>query len=98
MTPDAFRKTLAAGTPPATLTDLQRALWFGARGDWDEAHKLAQDNDGADAAWVHAWLHRIEGDLDNARYWYGQAGRDERHGTTDEELGELLSEFLTETG
>lgn len=94
MTPDAFRKTLTADDPPATLTDLQRALWYGARGDWGRAHEIVQVQDGADAAWVHAWLHRIEGDLDNARYWYGQARRPERTGTTDNELGELLAEFL----
>jgi len=98
MTPDAFRKTLAADEPPATLTDLQRALWYGGHGDWTKAHEIAQNEDSADAAWVHAWLHRIEGDFDNARYWYGQAGRPERTGTTDDELDELLAELLTKTG
>ena len=98
MTPDAFRRTLTEDDPPTMLTDLQRALWYGARGDWTKSHETVQNEDGADAAWVHAWLHRIEGDLDNARYWYGQAHRPERTGTTDEELNELLAEFLTKAG
>jgi hypothetical protein len=51
------------------------ALWWMARGDWDKAHEAAQSADGPDAAWVHAHLHRIEGDLDNAAYWYRRAGR-----------------------
>lgn len=98
MTPASFRKTLAGAEPPATFSSIPRALWFGARGDWNQAHETIQKEDGADAAWVHAWLHRIEGDLDNARYWYGQAGRPERTGTTDDELGELLAEFVTKAG
>ena len=53
----------------------QAALWWAARGDWDLAHAVAQADDGADAAWVHAYLHRVEGDLDNAAYWYRRAGR-----------------------
>ena len=53
----------------------QAALWWAARDDWDQAHAAAQADGGADAAWVHAYLHRVEGDLENARYWYGRAGR-----------------------
>ena len=98
MTPSKFRRSLAADDPPETLSDVQRALWYGARGDWNRAHELAQGEQSADAAWIHAWLHRVEGDLDNARYWYGQARRPERTGTTDDELNELLAEFLTKAG
>jgi hypothetical protein len=98
VTQASFRKTLSAAEPPAALSGIPRALWYGARGDWNQAHEVVQQEDGADAAWVHAWLHRIEGDLDNARYWYGQAGRPEHRGTTDDELGELLAAFLTKFG
>jgi hypothetical protein len=52
-----------------------RAVWHGLRGDWHAAHELAQAQDDADGAWVHAWLHRIEGDLGNADYWYRHAHR-----------------------
>ena len=57
-----------------------------------------QGEQGADAAWIHAWLHRIEGDLDNARHWYARAGRPERSGQTDDELGELLVNLLADDG
>jgi hypothetical protein len=52
-----------------------RALWLDARGDWDGAHRVVQDDESLEAAWVHAYLHRKEGDAGNAGYWYRRAGR-----------------------
>jgi len=66
---------LPIAKPPAGLPPLLRALWLDARGDWDGAHGVAQDVEDRDGAWVHAYLHRKEGDPSNAAYWYGQAGR-----------------------
>ena len=60
-----------------------------AAGDWDGAHKLVQDDPSREAAWVHAHLHRVEGDLANARYWYARAHRPEATGSLDEELAEI---------
>ena len=73
---------------------LLRALWLGLRGEWASAHKIAQDDDDADAAWVHAWLHRIEGDTQNAAYWYRRAGRTAAEGGTDAE-GEAIAQALS---
>jgi hypothetical protein len=73
---DAFVLGLGAEAPPASAPPLLRAVWHGLRGrtgDWDTAHELAQRHDDADSARVHAWLHRIEGDLANADYWYRRA-------------------------
>ena len=61
--------------PPASLSLSVQALWHDARGDWDRAHGCAQDDPGRDGSWVHAYLHRKEGDLGNAGYWYTRAGR-----------------------
>lgn len=72
----AFLRRLAAGAPPAQAAPLLVAVWHGLRGDWDRAHAIAQDDTSAQGAWVHAWLHRIEGDTQNARYWYTRARRD----------------------
>jgi len=72
---EAFVLSLEQGNPPAFATPMLRALWHGLRGEWHAAHELAQAQDDADGAWVHAWLHRIEGDLDNADYWYRHAHR-----------------------
>ena len=51
------------------------ALWWAGRGEWGRAHECAQSDQGKEAAWVHAYLHRVEGDQENARYWYGRAGK-----------------------
>lgn len=61
--------------PPADWPGALRALWHDARGDWDAAHTCAQDDAGPAGAWVHAYLHRKEGDAANAGYWYRRAGR-----------------------
>jgi len=73
---DEFSASLTQDKPDPELPSLLQALWYEARGDWDRAHQLTQTLDSADAAWVHAYLHRKEGDLSNARYWYRRAGRD----------------------
>jgi hypothetical protein len=72
MTLDEFRAATKAAAPPA-VSPLLRALWHDARGEWEAAHQLAQDVDDAHGAWVHAYLHRKEGDAGNASYWYGRA-------------------------
>jgi hypothetical protein len=70
---------------------LLRAVWHGLRGEWDAAHAIAQDDMTDAGSWVHAWLHRIEGDLGNAAYWYRRAGRPAAAGPTDEEGREIAS-------
>jgi hypothetical protein len=75
MTFETFQSTLADPAPPAGLDSLVEAMWREAKGEWDAAHRLAQAQDDADGAWVHAYLHRVEGDLSNAGYWYRRAGR-----------------------
>jgi hypothetical protein len=72
---EAFRDSLRSGAPPAGLSQALQALWYEAKGDWPAAHRLAQAEDDAAGAWVHAYLHRVEGDLANAGYWYRRAGR-----------------------
>ena len=78
--------------PPAAA--LLRALWLGLRGEWEAAHEIVQAHDDTDAAWVHAWLHRIEGDTPNAAYWYRRAGRTAAEGGTDAE-GEAIARALS---
>lgn len=82
--------------PPRDLRPALRALWHDARGDWDRAHDCAQEDSGRDGSWVHAYLHRKEGDLGNAGYWYARAGRAApAHGTSLEaEWTELARELV----
>ncbi|HXW20220.1 MAG TPA: hypothetical protein VEK35_06950 [Roseiarcus sp.] len=71
----AFRASLKAESPPVGLSLALQALWHDGRGDFDRAHELAQKDEGGDGDWVHAYLHRKEGDLSNAAYWYRRAKR-----------------------
>jgi hypothetical protein len=91
-----FRQSLAGGAPSGLAPPLA-ALWFAARGDWDKAHKLVQDEESAEAARVHAYLHRVEGDLPNARYWYRTAGQPEFDGTLEAEWEAIVTALLGET-
>ena len=70
------------------------ALWWDAKGDWERAHEIAQDVSGADGAWVHAYLHRKEGDLGNAAYWYRRAGREVVNGDSRVEWEGIVGELL----
>lgn len=91
-----FRSSLANDTPPIGLTVQLEALWYDGSGDWDKAHDLINDLDDKQSAHVHAYLHRKEGDLWNADYWYRRAGR-QRPETTLEEEWEALATALLRT-
>jgi hypothetical protein len=71
----AYIESLDGASPAPNLTVPLAGLWWAAKGDWDQAHKIVQDDGSREAAWVHAYLHRVEGDLGNAGYWYRQAGQ-----------------------
>jgi hypothetical protein len=75
MTPQEFERSLTNSAPPAHCAPALQALWWAAKDGWDAAHAIVMKYDDADCAWVHAHLHRVEGDLPNARYWYRQAGK-----------------------
>jgi hypothetical protein len=75
MTPAAFKRSLTKTRPPADLRPALAALWWAGKDQWTKAHEIAMADHGREGAWVHAYLHRVEGDLDNARYWYREAGR-----------------------
>jgi hypothetical protein len=75
MTLADFKRSLGKPRPPSDLAPALAALWWARKDGWTRAHELVMDEAGRDCAWVHAYLHRVEGDLDNARYWYGKARR-----------------------
>jgi len=89
MTIDEFR-----AAPSTSLAGPLLALWWDARGDWDRAHEVAQDVGDADGAWVHAYLHRKEGDLSNAAYWYSRARRPAAKDDLAAEWERIVSELL----
>lgn len=75
MTLNDFKASLQAQAPPTGWSLALQGLWHDAKGEWNAAHECAQNQADADGAWVHAYLHRKEGDLGNAGYWYRQAGK-----------------------
>ena len=93
MTIDEFRTTLTKSSPPAG-SPLLRALWHAARGEWNEAHAIAQDVDDKDGAWLHAYLHRQEGDLGNAAYWYQRASQPVAADSLDAEWARIVTALL----
>ena len=93
MTIDELKATLGADTPP-NVAPLLRALWHDARGNWEEAHRIAQDIDDRDGALVHAYLHRKEGDLGNAAYWYRRADQPVAFDSLDAEWERIVTALL----
>ena len=93
MTLEEFRATLSAPTPPSVSQALL-ALWHEARGDWDQAHELANGVDDKTGAWVHAYLHRKEGDLGNAAYWYRRAEQPVASDSLESEWTRIVSALM----
>lgn len=91
---ESFKTSLGASAPPEQASALLRALWLDARGDWNGAHAIAQDVDDDDGARVHAYLHRKEGDLSNAGYWYRRARQKPFEGSLDNEWEALARHLL----
>jgi hypothetical protein len=92
MTLEEFRASVAQPEPPAGINTRLQVLWYDAKGDWARAHALAQEQGDATGAWLHAYLHRVEGDHDNAAYWYRRAGRP----VADSELGDEWDQLAVE--
>ena len=90
----AFRESLGQPAAPAGLSLALQALWHDARGDWTRAHEIAQNIETPVGAWIHAYLHRKEGDLGNAAYWYRRASKPVATGTLEDEWEEMVRELL----
>ena len=90
----AFKASLEQGVPPDELDGALQALWHLAKGYWEGAHQLAQSQDDTRGAWVHAHVHRVEGDLGNAGYWYRRAGRAPSDQTLPTEWDEIAQARL----
>jgi hypothetical protein len=91
-----FRNSLALATPPTGISAELQALWYEAKAEWGKAHALVQDLESDAAAWVHAYLHRREGDLSNAGYWYRRAHKTTPNASLESEWDSLVSALLQE--
>jgi hypothetical protein len=89
-----FKTSLSDAAPAPGLGAPLAGLWWAAKGQWDAAHKIVQDESSVDAAWVHAYLHRVEGDLGNAGYWYRQADQPVAKDSLESEWERIASALL----
>ena len=94
MTIEQFRATLGQPAAPEMLSPALRAMWEDAKGRWTAAHAIAQDIDDQMGSWIHAYLHRKEGNLGNAGYWYRRAVKPVAHDTLDDEWTRIVSALL----
>ena len=94
MTFDQYKKCVGGHKPDNLLSQLLQALWWDAKGQWDQAHNITQEIHSNEAAAVHAYLHRKEGDIGNASYWYRSAGRPGFKGTLEQEWKSLVRDLL----
>lgn len=92
-----FQASLAAGRPPRGLAAPLRALWHEAKGDWERAHRIVQSEASRSAMRVHAYLHRKQGDSENADYWYARAGEERPRVALAKEWEMLVKSLLDET-
>lgn len=91
---EEFEASLSGDTPPASVDVALQALWYDAKGNWQEAHRLAQEEENAAGSWVHAYLHRVEGDTANAAYWYRRANKPVCDAPLADEWRDLVNALL----
>ena len=91
---EEFRDSLKGENPPNELGLALAALWWDSKGNWHKAHESAQQDEGPAGSWVHAYLHRKEGDISNAGYWYARAGKAPAGGPLEREWQEITASLL----
>ena len=91
---DSFKESIQQKTPPAGLSRYLLSLWYDAKGEWNKAHELIQAEENKTASWVHAYLHRKEGDIWNADYWYRKAGKTRPEISLEEEWKFIASGLI----
>ena len=90
MTYDNFIQLTQKETPPDDLDGVHLAIWYIMKDNWDMAHNITQDINTETASWIHAYLHRQEGDISNAHYWYHRAGKKACSGNLEVELDDII--------
>lgn len=88
-----FTQMLEENIEPVISSKYLLLHWYDYKGNWDKAHQIVQDIPDSNAAWIHAYLHRKEGDLSNAGYWYSRAGKKSPKTSLNEEWKILVKHF-----
>ena len=89
-----FITSTSNNNPPKGISNLLLSMWHAFRGEWDTAHEIVQDIESKDASWIHAYLHRVEGDLSNANYWYSKATQDTSNLSLDSEAKKIVIDLI----
>lgn len=89
-----FKQSLTASSPPAEISAYLQSMWYDAKGDWNKAHSIIQNIEDKKAAWIHAYLHRKEGDIGNADYWYRRAGKNRSSDSLENEWKNIVEALL----
>ena len=87
---DNFIKLTNESNPSDAISGIHLALWHAMKNNWDMAHNIVQDISTDTASWIHAYLHRVEGDLSNANYWYNRAGKKSTTESLESELNNII--------
>mgnify|MGYP001496863434 CR=1 FL=1 len=95
MNHNEFIESLKSATPPKDLGGEELALWYAAKDDWEMAHNTAQEISTETASWIHAYLHRWEGDISNSRYWYHRAQKEAYSESLEEELEDIIHSIFS---
>lgn len=90
----ALKESLLAESPPEAASLYLKSLWYDAKNNWNKAHELIQDVPDKNASWIHAYLHRKEGDIWNADYWYTKAGKKRPNLSLQEEWEQIVNSFI----
>jgi hypothetical protein len=91
---EEFKTSLSLQQPPGTFPNYLKALWYAGKDDWESSHNIAQDIHDKTGSWIHAYLHRVEGDTFNANYWYNKAGRRMPGYSLQQEWEEIVKELV----
>ncbi len=91
---EEYLDSVAQPEPPIGLSPILRSLWWDKKGEWERSHDIAQDIHSKDGSWIHAYLHRKEGDLWNADYWYSRAGKTRPDTSHDIEWESIVRSLL----
>ena len=91
---DEFINSTKEDAPPQSLSEPLQAMWHARKADWETAHNIAQSISTELGSWIHAYLHRVEGDLSNAGYWYKRAGKPPHSGSTEAEADEIINSIF----
>ena len=91
---EEFHKSTSKEVPSERLSEPLQAMWYSKKGDWETAHNIAQSISTELGSWIHAYLHRVEGDLSNADYWYKRAGKPQFQGSTEAEADNIVNSIL----